>query len=257
MADTPPTISIITVCLNSERYIRDTLESVREQSRRPHEFIVIDGGSTDRTNAIVGEYLDVVTRHVSEPDRGIADAMNKGVRLSTGDYLMFLHSDDFLVDSGAIERVEGALDRRWSIHGFDVVFRSGVDETLIRPRNFGFRMNFKIPFCHQGVLCRRSLFEELGSFDESFKICMDYDFFLRAYRSGHTEQRHDFPIAVMRDTGISSRRDWAGLSARFAEERRVHEKNANSAWLKMLYAVYWPLYLPYRRARYRLQAGHG
>jgi glycosyltransferase involved in cell wall biosynthesis len=254
MTSNYPTISIITVCLNSERYIRDTLESVRNQTRRPGEFIVIDGGSTDRTNAIVEEYPDVVTEHVSEPDRGIADAMNKGVQLSTGDYLMFLHSDDFLVDRGVIERVEGALDRRCSIHGFVVVFRSGVEEILIRPRNFGFRMNFKIPFCHQGVLCARSLFEELGSFDESFKICMDYDFFLRAYRNGHTERRHDFPIAVMRDTGISSRRDWSGLSARFAEERRVHRKNVDSAWLKMLYPLYWALYLPYRRARNQLRA---
>jgi glycosyltransferase involved in cell wall biosynthesis len=257
MNSAPPTISIITVCLNAERYIRDTLESVRGQSRRPHEFIVIDGGSTDRTNAIVEEYRDVVTEHVSEPDRGIADAMNKGIRLSTGDYLMFLHSDDYLLESRVLENVRDLSDQNFDIHAFNVVFRTSEKDHLYKPRGFGTWANLKTPFLHQGTLCHRRMFESIGGFDQSLSVAMDYDFFLRAYRSGHTAQRHDFPIAVMRDTGISSRRDWAGLSVRFAEERRVHEKNADSAWLKMFYAMYWPLYLPYRRARYRLQAGHG
>ena len=257
MTNKCPTISIITVCLNAERYIRDTLESVRRQTRRPHEFIVIDGGSTDRTNAIVEEYPDVVTKHVSESDQGIADAMNKGVRRSTGDYLMFLHSDDFLLDNRVMENVVMVLDGRCDIHTFDIVFRTADGDTRFTPRGFGLRANFKTPFLHQGVFCCRRLFQRIGPFDCSFRVAMDYDFFLRAYRSHASWDHHSLVVAVMRDTGVSSQQDWPALFSRLAEERRVHRKNVNSAWLKMLYAVYWLLYLPYRRARYRLQARHG
>lgn len=246
----PHTISIITICLNSQEHIRGTLESVKNQSRQPYEFIVVDGGSTDNTNSIIAKYGDIVSKHLSEPDKGISDAMNKGIGLASGDFVLFLNSDDFLVDDRVIEDVGALLDDQHDIHAFDIIFKSRSDEKRIPPRCFNFWTNFKIPFCHQGVLCRRRLFEKLGGFDLSFNINMDYDFFLRAFRNNTSVKYHPRVNVVMRDTGISSRTDWPGLRERFAEERMAQKNNSPSKFMEILYAFYWFFYIPYRRIRY-------
>jgi glycosyltransferase involved in cell wall biosynthesis len=244
-----PTISIVTICLNSEAHIRDTLDSVRHQTRQPFEFIVIDGGSNDRTNEIIKEYDDVVSRHLSEPDDGIADAMNKGLALATGDYLLFLHSDDFLARDDVLEQVSLVLDNRYDIHAFDIIYRKGDADVHFKPRRFDWRTNFKTPYLHPGTLCHRRLFEAIGSFDPNFSIAMDYDFFIRAYRQGASEKYSATAISVMRDTGISSKNDWGDLRGRFAEEKRVQQKNRKSALMNAAYVAYWMVYLPFRWIR--------
>jgi len=88
-------VSIITVCFNSEKTIEDTIQSVQSQSYSEIEYIVVDGCSTDRTNEIVRQYSELVDVHVSEPDKGLYDAMNKGIKLATGDVIGILNSDDF------------------------------------------------------------------------------------------------------------------------------------------------------------------
>jgi len=111
--------------------------------------------------------------------------------------------------------------------------------------------NFKTKLFHQGVFCRRDLFNKIGLFDTQFQIAMDYDFFLRAYRKQYrTKIVKDLSITVMRDTGISSKKDWHSLRKRFAEEKQVHYKNSHHFLHKIMYAVYWQLYLPYRWIRF-------
>ncbi|MGL6616628.1 glycosyltransferase [Aeromonas hydrophila] len=89
-------VSIITVCYNSEKTIEDTIRSVAGQTYKDIEYIIIDGGSTDQTNEIVKKYSDIVSVHISEKDNGLYDAMNKGIKLATGDIIGILNSDDFL-----------------------------------------------------------------------------------------------------------------------------------------------------------------
>ena len=98
-------ISIITVCFNSEATIENTLKSVGEQTYKDIEYIIIDGGSTDGTCGIIERYLPYITTFVSEPDNGIYDAMNKGLDRATGDYVLFLGSDDRLMDKDVIKNV--------------------------------------------------------------------------------------------------------------------------------------------------------
>ncbi|AJI46845.1 glycosyltransferase [Francisella philomiragia] len=87
--------TVITVCYNSERTMQRTLQSIKDQTYKNIEYIIIDGGSTDKTLEIISNYSDIVNILVSEPDNGIYDAMNKGIKLATGDYIGFLNSDDY------------------------------------------------------------------------------------------------------------------------------------------------------------------
>jgi glycosyltransferase involved in cell wall biosynthesis len=245
-------ISILTVTYNSERHLEQTIESVVGQTYPHIEFIVVDGGSTDGTLGIIERYADRMHHHVSEPDEGIADAMNKGLSLATGDYIYFLHSDDYLENDESIAQAAEYCAAGLEILLFSIYLEKGGTKTLRKPRGLGPWLNLKTGVYHQSAICAASLFERIGGFDTEFDVTMDYDFFLRAYRQGIRARVVDLPIATMRLVGISSQTDWGSLRHRFAEERKVHEKNCPSAGMRMFYAAYWSLYLPYRRLRHGL-----
>ena len=111
------------------------------------------------------------------------------------------------------------------------------------------RINVKLGMCHQGLVCRRWLFEDVGLFDPGLKIDMDYDLFWRAYRRGKTLKAAEETLAVMRDTGVSSRTDWPSLRQRFLEENRVHYTHCRGPLMRGRYFKYWMLYMPYRLMR--------
>jgi glycosyltransferase involved in cell wall biosynthesis len=246
------TISIITVAHNSERHLSDTINSVASQSFTDREYIVVDGASTDGTVDIVHRERRHIDTFVSEPDEGIADAMNKGLGLANGDWVLFLHSDDYLLDSDSLARVVPHLIDEHPIVAFRL-FYEAEDGVRVLPRSpsLNWRINFKMSLDHQAVFCRASTLRELGGFDPTLKIAMDYDLFLRAYRRGIRAESHDLPIAVMRKTGVSSRLDRAGLLDRFREEKRVHLHNADNLVWKAIYRAYWFAYPLYRGFRPR------
>lgn len=247
-----PTISIITVAYNSERHLSQTIESVAAQSFAGAEFIVVDGGSTDGTLEIVNRERRHVDQFVSEPDQGIADAMNKGLGMATGEYVLFLHSDDYLLEANSLADAARLLTGSPAIAAFRLFYET-VDGARVLPRfpRLNWRINFKMSLDHQAVLCRADILRELGGFDPSLRIAMDYDFFLRAYRRGFRAESHDLTIAVMRKTGVSSRLDRPGLLDRFREEKRVHLRNAETFAQRMMYGAYWFAYPLYRGFRPR------
>ncbi len=245
-------ISIITITLNAERYIEQTITSVVNQTYSNREYIIVDGGSTDGTLGIIKKYESEIDNWISEPDNGIADAMNKGIDLATGDYILFLHSDDYLVNSSVLERASEYLGDRFDIFFFQVLHDINGQNQVSSNRSLGWLTNFKMGSCHQGQLCSRKLFQRIGKFDTSFKIDMDYDLILRAYRAGASCNSVNMPLAVMRLIGISSRTDWKSLRERFDEERRVHFKNCTTIWMRLLYIFYWMMYLPYRKSLHAL-----
>lgn len=242
-------ISVITVCLNAEKYIGQTIKSVVSQKTCNVEYIVIDGGSTDKTVSIIRQYETKITNWVSEPDSGIADAMNKGIKIATGDYLLFLHADDYLVDGAVLSRAIKHFYTGADIYAFDVLFKTNDKDIKKSTKPFGIRTYFKTPVMHQGAFCKKELFEELNGFDPSFKIAMDYDFFYKANQKKIGMEIQHQTISVMRDTGISSRKDWLSLKKRFSEEKRVHLENVKSESMKIVYTLYWVMYLPYRKVR--------
>ena len=245
-------LSIITVCYNAANFIENTIQSVISQTFTNYEFIIIDGNSTDGTVDIIRQYQSYLSYFVSEPDKGIAEAMNKGISQAKGEYLLFLHADDYLFSKESLSKASQQIDSKHDIIAFSIKLKTGHGLYTQHSRNLSTLTNFKTPIWHQGALCKKTLFDTLGVFDTNFMIAMDYDFFLRAYRAGTTMKTSKLILSVMRDGGISSRKDWPGLKVRFEDERDIHKKNCNNATLKLIYIIYWPAYLIYRKIRYTI-----
>ena len=243
-------LSIVTITRNSEEFLEQTITSVIEQTYPNIQYIIVDGASDDGTLDIIRKYDEHIDRWISEPDKGIADAMNKAVDLATGDFMYFLHSDDYLESDTAISEASRHLSADKDIYLFSIYLEKDGKKTMHRPRGLNWWLNFKPGVYHQSVICRRSLFDRAGLFDTDLRLGMDYDFFLRAYKQGVNAVHVDIPISTMRLTGISSRTDWQSLHERFREERMIQQKNCSSVWMRLIYGVWWLLYLPYRRIRY-------
>jgi len=239
-------VTIITVVFNGANYIEQTIKSVLSQSYENIEYVIIDGGSTDATVDIIKKYSCAIDYWVSEPDEGIAHAMNKGIEVSTGDCLLFLHADDYLLNECVVQIAVSRMGDKCDIAAFNIIFQNAGRETECHSRNFNYWLNFKTSLHHQGVFCSRVLFEKLGGFDKSYKVAMDYELWLRAYRKGIMPNIFNYPLTCMRDTGISSRSDWLSLKQRFSEEQRIHYQHAPDFSMRVIYKVYWMLYLPYR-----------
>lgn len=181
-----PLLSVITVCYNAAPTLTQTLDSVRAQTWRPLESVVVDGGSVDGTQTIVARYDDIAGAVVSEPDQGIYDAMNKGIGLSRGEVLHFLNADDCFVDDGVAEDVmrlfeaDPALDLVFG----DAIYVSGEGEFLRSYRRVNARNLIFGDLCHQVVFARRRLFERCGDFNLAYRINADYDWLLRVFRGG-------------------------------------------------------------------------
>lgn len=251
----PYKVSVITAVLNGADTLPQTIRSVACQDYRHVEYIVVDGGSSDGTLALLERHGDVVDRWVSGPDSGIGEAMNKGLALASGDLLLFLHADDRLADCQALSRIMSLVLDLNHVWACEVRFGAGPGQGRLRPRPFNAWAHLRNPLPHQGVLFPRALLKRLGGFDTDLRISMDYDLWLRVMAAGVPLARLDETISVMGAEGISSRLDWPGLRARFSEERAVQLRHAPSAWWRLLYRLFWPAYLGYRRLGALLERG--
>jgi glycosyltransferase involved in cell wall biosynthesis len=174
--------SIITVTFNAEAYLEQTLLSVAEQKFTDYEHIIWDGGSADRTLEIARSFPRVTL--YEGQDEGIADAMNRGAAFASGDFLLHLHADDFLVSSQALAIVDNALrlhpQADWLYGRVNVIDSKGEYKRTTPFEAFSFarlrRYNF---ISHPATFIRRTLFEKVGGFQKSLKYCMDYDLWLR------------------------------------------------------------------------------
>lgn len=244
MATRDPLFSIVTVCRNAATEVAPTMNSVKGQSLRDYEYIVVDGASTDATPQVVRSFGGLVTTFVSEPDAGIYDAMNKGVRLARGRWVYFLNANDFFVDERVLERVAAQIARKPEAllaYG-DVFYRTDDAAELLR---FCWLTRWNLRFehlCHQAVFANRVLFERVGAFDTGYRINADYDWLLRAFDSGAGRLYLGFPIASYDTSGISSTESESKRAERHAV-RRKHLPRLLGA------PLHW-MYRAYRRARH-------
>lgn len=183
--DRPPIISIITVTLNSEKFLAETIDSVRRQGYPHKEHIIIDGGSTDKTLDIIKEYEDIV-KYISEPDNGISDAMNKGIIMAKGGIVSHLHSDDVYL-SGTLENVANAFsmypEKKWLIGNGEYADETGKRMWTTRLNGYSYRRLKKHNYLfHPSVFVKREVFDDVGYFDKGLKFAMDYDMWIRAGR---------------------------------------------------------------------------
>lgn len=203
-------LSIITINYNNCHGLKRTIKSVVEQTYRDFEWIVIDGGSSDGSKDLLEVNSDYFSYWCSEPDKGIYNAMNKGIRHSNGEYLLFLNSGDSLLNNNTLEKVAPFLESS-DLCIADICY---LDDPLHIPR-------FNIPtsaserdlifqlvcftFPHPSSFIKRRLFEVYGMYDENFKIVSDWTFFFKSVILGNaTIKILPFVVSVFDTTGISS-----------------------------------------------------
>ena len=180
-------ISIITVCLNSASTIGDALESVGKQTFREIEHIVVDGVSTDGTQKIVSDFTPNLARLISEPDRGLYDAMNKGMAVATGDIIGYLNSDDVFADSDVLQKVARVFaDENVDACYGDLVYVRQDDMSRVvrywrsRPYSPGLVERGWMP-AHPTFFLRQSILQKLGGFDIRYRYQSDYELMVRLF----------------------------------------------------------------------------
>lgn len=179
-------VSIITVCYNSETTIKDTIESVLSQKYSNTEYIIVDGASSDKTMEIINKYKEHINIVVCEPDKGIYDAMNKGIKLATGEVIGILNSDDFYQNSDVIKDVVSQFD---SFPCSELVFGDVVFvhpdklEKVIRFYKSGHFKPWKLRFGwmppHPATFIRKRAYNQVGFYSLDYKISSDYEMFVR------------------------------------------------------------------------------
>ena len=179
-----PLVSVITVVYNGKDHLEETIRSVLSQSYEPVEYVIIDGGSTDGTLDIIRKYEDRIDYWRSEPDGGISDAMNKGIRLSKGDLIAHLHSDDYYADAGALSAIVAVHSRHpdalWLTGGIDIVDPKGKVLQTVKGRKYSYRKLMRGNFLlHPATFVTRGAFGKTGLFDPAYKYSMDYDLWIR------------------------------------------------------------------------------
>lgn len=203
-------ISVVTVCFNSAATIAHTIESFLEQEHPDKELVVVDGGSKDSTLEIVRSYPQDRIAVVSEPDRGIFDAMNKGLALFGGDAVGFLNSDDRFHDRGVLADVAAALAEHAIVFGDIDFVADHRTSRIVRQwrstpfRPGAFRAGWMAP--HPSLYVRRQVAEAVGAFDLSYRISADYDWMLRAFElTGAAARRLERTFVDMQVGGNSTR----------------------------------------------------
>lgn len=245
-----PFFTILTASLNSGSTIKGTLESIKNQTFQNFEHIVIDGGSADATVDILQRYSGSYNLSwISEPDKGIADALNKGLSKSRGKYIIVIQADDHLLHPNILEKVHLLLkSEKTDITSFPVILNHPVKGKVLRkPIKQLWWNHFKFIFPHQGCFVNRSLFEKIGVFRNDFQIAMDYDFFYRALNHHSTVTFGEFPVAEMGGEGIGTSVE--STMQRLQEEKRVQLQNENSLFWKAFQSIFRFLYLPYKKRR--------
>lgn len=220
-----PKISIITIAFNNAGDIKDTLESVISQDYANKEYIVIDGASTDGTVEIIEQYRDHIAYYVSEPDRGISDAFNKGIQAATGDYIVMINAGDMLT-SHALELFAKNYQPGYDVIKGDLIRWNSntgsktIEDAVIRYPAIPF--NFLIG--HPSTYIARQAYLLYGGYREDYLIVMDLELMLRLTKKGCKFRRIPETLSQFRMGGLSQSND----SLRLQEMKRALRENGRN-----------------------------
>jgi len=219
-----PKVSIITVCLNSVKTIEQAIQSVINQTYKNIEYIIIDGVSTDGTLDIISKYESHITKWVSEKDKGLYDAMNKGIAMATGDIIGILNSDDWY-ELNALETVVQAFDDETGmVYGTtEFVYN---DRYTCAVKNGSLKdLVYRMVTSHTAVFVKREVYQQIGVFDLQYQLGADYDFLLRMYSNGIRMKEIEPILAHFRVGGVSSKyvvllaEEWRNVARYHAEQQ--------------------------------------
>ena len=224
-------MSVITVVFNNRESIAAALDSVLAQTNVDYELVVIDGGSTDGTLEVLNRYTERIAVLVSEPDRGIYDALNKGIQRASGDVVGFLHSDDLYADTGVLSRLANTFaDPGVDVVYGDLVYVSKVNQDQVvrywRSGAFsGRRLGWGWMPPHPTLYVRRSVYRQIGLFDITFRIAADYDFILRLLSRKGVKVRYIPEVLVKMRVGGASNRSLRNIVRKSSEDLRALRRN--------------------------------
>lgn len=224
-------VSVITAVYNNRDTIARALDSVLAQDHLDVESIVIDGGSTDGTLQILRSYSGQLDVLVSEPDCGIYDALNKGIRRVSGDVVGFLHSDDLFADAGVLSRIAAAFSEPAVeiVYGDLHYVRKDNPERVVRCWRGGHfaerRLGWGWMPPHPTLYVRRRVYDQIGLFDTSFRIAADYDFVLRLLGDTERGVRYIPEVLVKMRVGGASNRSLRNIVRKSGEDWRALRRN--------------------------------
>lgn len=237
-------ISIVTVAFNAANTIADTLESVASQTHPDIEHIVVDGGSRDGTLEIVKRHKQHISQWISEPDKGIYDAMNKGLALATGEIIGFLNADDVYADPEVLARVSAIMEaeRLDALFGdADFVSPNRPDRPMRRYRSERFRPD-RIAWgwmpAHPTLFLRRYVYERFGVFRTDYRIAGDFELVARVFHGGTLRYRHVPEVLVRMRTGGISTGGWRSTLLLNREVLRACRENGIATSLPKILSKY-------------------
>ncbi len=222
-------ISIITVCYNSEKTIEDTLKSVLSQTYDNYEYIIVDGLSKDKTIDIVKKYekkFKGKLKYVSEKDNGLYDAMNKGIKMATGDIIGIINSDDIIACDSVFQQVVDKIEDT----NCDGVYSNLLikDENLekvvrvFKSKKGNYKLGWYPP--HPTLYLRKEVYDKYGNFDTDYRITADYDFMIRIMKNNISLEYINTDFTYMRSGGVSTN-GLKGYWKSFKESYKVLRKN--------------------------------
>jgi GT2 family glycosyltransferase len=228
-------ISIITICFNNRDELVDTCKSIDEQREKPWEHLIIDGSATPDIRRFLEDNPQPVYRKwICEPDEGIADAFNKGIRHATGDILVMLNSGDRFFNDRSLEEVSAAFRDnpgiQW-LHARYKLQRSGQEVIIGKPFAASKLYRGMRSICHQTMYVRKELFDKYGAFDTNLRIAMDYDFLIRIRNEPFLFLPE--PIVVFAPQGISS----AQYTGSLEESSKVFRKYFSNSFLHRVWQL--------------------
>jgi len=222
-------ISIITITYNSAKTVQRALESVQSQTYKDIEHIIVDGASTDGTKELIEAYAKQHSnvRWISEKDKGIYNAINKGIALATGDIIGFLHSDDILYSADSIGQIAAAFeDKNVDVVYGDLQYCSG-GKVVRRWKSNDFNpraLKYGWMPPHPTVYVRREVYQQVGEYDEWFHISADYDMMLRIFTAGY-KSKYIPEVLVSMETGGASNKNTKARLSKTQEDYIVLKKN--------------------------------
>jgi putative colanic acid biosynthesis glycosyltransferase len=239
-----PLVSIITVVYNARQTLEATIQSVLSQNKDLVEYWIIDGGSTDGSLDIIQQYEQELAGWISEPDKGIYDAMNKGIDRAKGDWIYFLGGDDTL-RSEIIDRVRAQLTTNFAMVYGDILFDNGYQMRSF----FGPRTILQNTIHHQSAFYNATLFSNYR-YDVSLKIVSEYDLHLSLYMQKKLTKYIPLLIADCATGGASSE-----LLRSLEETNRVRSRYISNSWKQKSLSIFLSMYYAQKRLRYFLY-GH-
>lgn len=213
-------ISVITVNFNGKAGLEKTIKSVTSQTFQNFEYLIIDGGSTDGSLAIIEQNTDKLDYWISEPDNGVYQAMNKGIKKATSEFVIFMNGGDTFFDENVLANIEKDLTNDFDIYYGDnyKVKENGAKRLKTYPEKLTFSFFYTSSINHQSTFIRKSLFEKYFYYNESYKIVSDWEFFVYTICYANVSTKYLKKTIAMYDfTGISSNAQFSEL---FSDEKK-------------------------------------